>query len=343
MPFDRQERLALLDDHASEYIAVALENVVREYPHLPLFIATGPESYRTHRELHPAFFGSFDWHSCVEMHWVAVRLLRMFPGLLIEEQARAILGDLLTAEHLEREAAFFRDPNHRTLERPYGWGWLLTLYHELATWEDAQAAGWAEAMAPLVDVLMDRLLAWIPLLTYRQRIGMHANTAFGLSLVWDAAGQRRPELQAMIREAALRWFADDTDYPAHYEPSGTDFLSPALCEAELMARVLPASDFPAWLGRFLPGIASAEPPMLFSPATVTDLTDGQIAHLTGLNLSRAWAFLRLANALPEGDERIGPLHDAAERHARASLPAVIGSDYMVEHWLVAYATLLLSA
>jgi hypothetical protein len=342
VPFDHHERLALLEDHATEYIDVALANIVREYPHMPYFIATGPESYKTHRELHPAFFGSFDWHSCVEMHWVVVRLLRRFPDLAVEERARATLDGLLTPEHLAQETAFFRDPNHRTLERPYGWGWLLTLHHEVATWENPDAARWATAIAPLAEVLMERLLAWIPLLTYPQRIGMHSNTAFGLSLAWDAARLLNPELLAVITEAAQRWFGGDTDYPARYEPSGADFLSPALCEAELMARVLPEGQFPAWLDEFLPGIVASEPEALFTPAIVSDATDGQIGHLTGLNLSRAWGFVRLADCLPDGDARIGALREAAARHAAASLPAVSGSDYMVEHWLAAYATLLLS-
>jgi len=339
---EQHERVALLEGRATEYIDVALANIVREYPHMPLFIATGPEAYRSHRELHPAFFGSFDWHSCVEMHWVVVRLLQRVPGLAIEDRARETLDALLTPEHLAREVVFFRDPNHRTLERPYGWGWLLTLWHEVATWEDADAARWADAIAPLADVLMELLLAWIPLLTYPQRIGMHANTAFGLSLAWDAARLRRPELLAEIAEAARRWFGADTDYPARYEPSGADFLSPALCEAELMTRVLPAEHLPGWLDAFLPGIATSAPETLFTPAVVSDQSDGQIAHLTGLNLSRAWAFTRLADALPAGDARIPALREAAERHAAASLPAVAGSDYMVEHWLAAYATLLLS-
>ena len=341
--FGREERAAILRERAAEYVGVALENMVREYPHMPYFIATGPASYRSHRELHPAFFGSFDWHSCVEMHWVVVRLLRLFPGLEGESDARATLDALLTPGNLRAEASFFADPNHRSLERPYGWGWLLTLYAELATWDDPDGRRWAAAVEPLARLLTEMLEAWIPLLTYPQRIGMHANTAFGLSRAWESAGLLRPALREAIREAALRWFGGDADYPAHYEPSGADFLSAALCEAELMATVLPAEAFGAWLGRFLPGLAAAEPAALFTPAFVSDETDGQIAHLHGLNLSRAWAFLRLAGTMGEDDARLPALRAAVKRHAEASLGAVAGSDYMVEHWLAAYATLLLSA
>jgi hypothetical protein len=346
MPFDRQHRAAILRERAAEYVQVALVNITREYPHMPYFIATGPEDYRTHRELHPAFYGCFDWHSCVEMHWVIVRLLRRFPDVDPAAEARATLGELLTAEHVAIEARFFADPNHRTLERPYGWGWLLTLAHELATWDDPDGRRWASALEPLADLLTNHLVGWLPALTYPQRTGVHPNTAFGLSRSYDHATLRAEQgddaLLAAIQAAAARWFAGDVDYPAHYEPCGADFLSAALSEAELMARILPPAEFPSWLERFLPGLAQDQPAALFTPATVSDTTDGQIAHLHGLNLSRAWAFTALAERLPAADARIAPLLAAAERHAEASLPQVAGSDYSVEHWLAAYATLLLS-
>jgi hypothetical protein len=244
------------------------------------------------------------------------------------------------------EADFFRNPNHRTLERPYGWGWLLTLQHELATWDDPDARRWAAAVEQLAEVLTASLVAWLPKLTYPQRTGVHPNTPFGLSRSYDyakllAARGDRALLDA-IHEAAHRWFAADADYPAQLEPSGADFLSAALCEAELMARVLAPADFPGWLARFLPELPDERPANLFQPAIVSDSTDGQIAHLHGLNLSRAWAFIALADRLPTGDPRIAPLLAAAERHAAAALPFVTGSDYQVEHWLAAYAVLLLS-
>ncbi|HEY7036821.1 MAG TPA: DUF2891 domain-containing protein [Thermomicrobiales bacterium] len=346
MTFDRDHRLALLRERAADYAQVALTNITREYPNMPYFIATGPGPYPTHRDYHPAFYGCFDWHSCVEMHWVLVRLLRLFPDAVPGDAARATLGDLLTAENIATEVRFFGDPNHRTLERPYGWGWLLTLAHELETWDDAGGRRWAAAVAPLADLLSGNLAGWLPVLTYPQRTGVHPNTAFGLSRCFDyaqlRAGRGDDALLSAIKTAAARWFLDDTDYPAHYEPSGADFLSAALSEAELVSRLLDTSAFSDWLQRFLPGLAAAQPAALFQPATVADSTDGQIAHLHGLNLSRAWAFTALADRLPVGDPRITPLLDAAERHAAASLPSVAGSHYNVEHWLAAYATLLLS-
>lgn len=346
MPFDRAEREGVLRERAAGYLRVALECVGREYPHMPYFVATKAADYRTHREFHPAFYGAFDWHSCVEMVWVVVRLLRRFPGEPPNDEARATLDRLLTEQNLAAEVRFFADPNHRSLERPYGWGWLLTLGHELDTWDDPDGRRWASAVAPLADLLAGRLVAWLPKLTYPQRTGVHQNTAFALSRAWDFAARRaavgEASLLAAITAAALRWFVEDADYPANYEPSGADFLSPALSEAELMSRVLDPGDLPAWLARFLPGLEDARPATLFRPAVVSDPTDGQIAHLHGLNLSRAWAFVTLAEQLPTDDQRRAVMLEAAEDHAAASLPHVVGEDYMVEHWLAAYATLLLS-
>ncbi len=347
MTVNQSHRFSLLKERADSYIAVARDNITREYPNMPFFVATAPGPYPTHREFHPAFYGSFDWHSCVEMHWVIVRLLRLAPETHLAGEARATLDQLLTPAHIETEMRFFRDPSHRSLERPYGWGWLLTLSQELETWDDAGGNRWAEIVRPLAELLAGNMASWLPRLTYPQRTGVHPNTAFGLSRSYDWATRQAAEsddsLVRAIETAALSWFQDDADYPARFEPSGSDFLSPALTEAELMSRLLPAAAFPAWLDHFLPGLAAGEPASLFQPAVVSDATDGQVAHLHGLNLSRAWAFTVLADRLPAGDSRRGPMLDAAERHADASLPHVAGSDYMVEHWLAAYATLLLSA
>ena len=345
--FDRARRREILHAAAHGYVDVALANVIREFPVIPQFIATGPGPYPSHRELHPAFYGCFDWHSCVEMQWVVIRLLRLFPGDVPATPARETLGDLLTPRNIAREIAFFREPHHRSVERPYGWAWLLTLQHELEIWNDEDSARWAAAVRPLADLLCANLIAWLPKLTYPQRMGMHANTAFSLLRSLDLAERRaaggEPDLLSAIRKAGFRFFEGDTAYPAHYEPSGADFLSAALTEAELMSRLLDPDRFPAWLETFLPGLSRAEPESLFAPVIVSDETDGQIAHLTGLNLSRAVSLVRLAEALPDGDARVTPLLDAARDHAEASLPAVTGSDYMVEHWLAAYATLVLSS
>jgi hypothetical protein len=298
------------------------------------------------RELYPAFWGSFDWHSCVEMHWLMVRLMRVAGDVVPAAEMRAALDAHLTAEALAAEAAGFDGPGGRTRSRPYGWGWALTLAEELAAWDDPDARRWSDNMRPLADVIGRRFVEWLPLATYPVRWGAHPNSAFGLSrsLAWAErrAEAGAPQLLEALTGAARRWFEADTDYPGGWEPSGADFLSPALCEAELMTRVLPAGEFPAWLDGFLPGLAGREPGALFSPAVVSDASDGQIAHLHGLNASRAWCWLRLGEILPEDDPRRAVAFEAASVHAAAALPHATGGDYMVEHWLACYAVLLLS-
>jgi hypothetical protein len=347
MAFTREHRLALLEANASTYSRSAIENILREYPHMPYFIATEPGPWPTHREFHPAFFGSFDWHSCVEMHWVLVVLLRRFPEHEVATEVRATLNELLTPENLLRETEFFAYPEHKSIERPYGWGWLLTLAAELHHWDDADGQRWFAAVKSLADTLARNFVAWLPKQTYPIRSGMHNNTAFGLLRSLDYAGiladAGDPALLNAIVDAARRWYLADAAYPAHYEPSGADFLSAALAEAEFMSRVVDPDVYPEWLATFLPGIVANEPHVLFQPVISSDHTDGQIAHLEGLNLSRSASFLAIAAALPEGDERIPVLVSAAETHANASLGAVVGGDYMTEHWLSAYATLLLTA
>ena len=180
MAFGPEQRLAILRDRAADYVNVALTNIVREYPVNPLFIATGPGPYPTHREMHPAFYGCFDWHSCVELHWVTVRLLKLFPDDVPAEKARATLSELLTSENIAAEIRFFSDPNHRTIELPYGWGWLFMLQHELETWDDPDGRQWAATIQPLAQQLTETMLEWLPKLTHPVRTGLHSNTAFGL-------------------------------------------------------------------------------------------------------------------------------------------------------------------
>src|SRR2546430_880369 len=327
-----------LEARAEAYVRVALANIEREFPHAETLFQTREGSVPRPRELHPAFYGSLDWHSCVEMHWVLVRLLRLTPDGVPENEARAALDKHLGADALAAEARFFADPDRRSAERPYGWGWALRLASELAAFDDPGVARWAANMTPLVDVIVEGLIEWLPKLTYPVRYGLHTNAAFALSLALPFA-ETQPRLFDAAKEAAIRWYGDDVSYAAEWEPSAFDFLSPALVEAELMASLL--DHFPAWFDRFLPGIANGEPASLFTPVEVSDPSDGHIAHLHGLNLNRAWCFRRLAAALPDGDPRAPVMLDAAERHAAASLDPAVGSDYMVEHWLPAYAVLYL--
>jgi hypothetical protein len=345
LQLDPQSRRRALTELADPYLGVALENITREYPVYPWYVATGPGAYPTHREAHPVFFGSFDWHSCVEMHWVIVRLLRMEPNAGLAERAAQQLDGLITPEGMERERAFFLDPTFGSFERPYGWGWYLTLAAEAQRFATGPAVRWAELLRPLAKTLEEKFLDWLPMVTYPQRGGMHPNTAFALILARPWAQMRAHEGDSRLLDAiemsAFRFYLRDIDYPAHYEPSTADFLSAALTEAVLMRQSLDASEFLHWFDAFLPALPN-EPRAILTPAAVSDPTDGQIAHLHGLNLSRAWAWMVLADVLPEGDARRAPLIDSAERHASVSMPFVIGSDYAVEHWLAVYAMLLLT-
>ncbi|MGA2828570.1 MAG: DUF2891 domain-containing protein [Streptosporangiaceae bacterium] len=345
------ERARLLHAHAAGYSRLAVDNIAREFPSDIHHTMTEPGDfpYRP-RERSPVFFGSFDWHSCVEMHWLLVRLLRTAAGAVPGPQIRQVLDRQFAPEALAAEARFMAQPDDALRQRPYGWGWALALIEETTRLDqdagDADGRRWAAAMEPLGEALTSNFLTWLPKATYPIRYGMHSNGALGLSRALPYA-RRRAEggdsrLADAITATARRWFAGDTDYPAGWEPSGHDFLSPALTEAELMTRVLPGAEFARWLGAFLPGIAGGEPAALFTPAIVSDSSDGWIAHLHGLNLSRACCWRRLAEALPADDPRVPAILAAVARHTDASLPHVVGDDYMVEHWLAAYAVLLLS-
>jgi hypothetical protein len=336
----------LLRDEAASYARVALANIRREFPSGVQHTMKGPGDfpYRP-RARTPVFYGSFDWHSCVEMHWLLVRLLRVAADFVPAGEIRTALGRHFERVALTAEEQFIVGPDGRG-ERPYGWAWALALIHETASLDDRDGRKWASVMAPLADSLAGLFLEWLPKATYPVRHGVHSNSAFGLSraLPYAAARARSgdPALLEAITAKAHAWFGSDMLYPGSWEPSGHDFLSPALTEAELMARILRMDEFADWLGMFLPGIQGGQPAVLFRPAVVSDSSDGQIAHLHGLNLSRAWCWRRIAESLPGGDPRAGPALAAARRHADAALPHVVGDDYNVEHWLACYAVLLLS-
>jgi DUF2891 family protein len=328
----------------AQYAEVALDNIGREFPsHISSMMREPGDFPNRPKDRNPVFWGSFDWHSCVEMFWVLVRLLKTAPEAVPEHNIRQVLNARLTSEALQVEADFMATQHGAAMERPYGWGWALALADELATWDDPDAKTWHANFAPLAGTLERNFLGWLPRATYPLRTGLHTNSSFGISKALPYADLHADgDLSRALRAAAARWYAGDEDYPGGWEPSGQDFLSAALCEAELMARVLPPGEFPRWLDRFLPGITAGEPKALFTPVTVSDSSDGYIAHLRGLNLSRAWCWRRLAETLPDGDPRVDVCARAARTHAEASLDYVAGDDYMVEHWLAAYAVLLFS-
>ncbi|WP_294009402.1 DUF2891 domain-containing protein [Sphingomonas sp.] len=321
---------------ASRFARIALSHVAREYPNKPEHVLAGDADVLPPRDLHPVFFGSFDWHSCVHGWWTLLTLRRLFPGIAEAQEIAALADDSFTPGKVAAEVAYLDPPIRRTFERPYGWGWLLSLHLEASRHPDR---GWSAALEPLARAFADRLGAFLPVLTYPIRSGAHFNTAFALVLAIDWADEFDPALGSSIRARAHSWFENDRDCPA-WEPSGDDFLSPSLTEALCMARSLPAADFERWFAAFLPRLAEHEPATLFNPATVSDRTDGKIAHLDGLNLSRAWCWRSLAPRLPPDSSELA--RQAADEHLDSALPHVAG-DYMGEHWLASFALLALLA
>lgn len=323
---------------AESFAKIALKNVHREYPNnLDHALAQAADA-RTPRDLHPIFFGSFDWHSCVHNHWLLAYLLRRFPDLESGADIRAWFDAQFVPEKVAAECAYFAAPTARNFKRPYGWGWLLKLAAELKGHEQAP---WARIFAPLAEVIAQRFRDFLPKALYPVRVGTHFNTAFALRMAADYADAAQDSaLKTLLVETCREWYGKDMNCPAWGEPSLDDFLSSTLIEAEAMRRLLPEDEFRPWFDRFLPQLIEGKPATLFQPATVSDRTDGKIAHLDGLSLSRAWCWGSLAQALPDHDHRRDIMEQAAARHLAAGLPHITG-DYAGEHWLVSFATLAL--
>lgn len=330
-------------DQAEVWARTVLRVLGTRYPYATGHVTTGRDDTRLDPvELHPAFHGSFDWHSSVHMLWSAVRLLTLAPDQLeagTRDDLVALLDERLSVEHCAAEVAYLRaDPSY---ERPYGWAWAAMLAAATTSCPLPRARSWTAATAPLAGLVAELLLDWMPRLAYPVRHGVHANTAFAASLAHQAfTTLGRPDLVGAVGAHARRWFGADRDHPTRWEPSGGDFLSPALCEADLMQRVLPPDELADWLPGFLPGLAADGDPLLGSPA-VLDPTDGQLGHLLGLALSRAWQLRRLAPHLDaaRGDR----IATATAEQVRLVETQIVSGDFMVTHWLVSFALLAVTA
>lgn len=320
---------------AARMAGIALGHVTREYPHKLDHVLSGDDDAQTPRALHPIFFGSFDWHSCVHGWWLLMTLLHRFPGHARAADTLALAATSFTPEKVAAERAYLARPESAGFERPYGWAWLLMLHAEMAR----KNSPFTPILAPLAEDFAVRWRAHLPLLTYPIRTGSHANTAFALVLIADWASDHDPALLARMAARARDWFGHDRDAQA-WEPDGDAFLSPTLMQALAMATLLPPAEFQPWFQAFLPGIAQHQPASLFTPARVSDRSDGKIAHLDGLNLSRAWALRRLAATLGTDDPAGPVLRAAATTHLAAALPHIAG-DYAGEHWLASFALLAL--
>jgi hypothetical protein len=333
----------LLDSATADRFArLALACIDREFPNKPDHVLDSEADAKVPREFHPAFFGCFDWHSSVHGHWMLVRLLKTFPDFASGKEIRSRLAAHFTPESLSTEARYLDVKSNKSFERTYGWAWTLRLATELGSWDDPDGKAWRANLDPLVKTIVVRLEDFLPKLTNPIRTGVHPNTAFALGEAFDyARAAHDTALEKLVIEQARKYYEGDRACPLAYEPSGEDFFSPCLEEADLMRRVMPRADFAKWLHLFFPGLMPGKPFPL-SPAVVTDPTDPRLVHLDGLNLTRASTLRAIARALPAPDGRRRVLDRAAEAHAKAGLARVSSGNYEGEHWLASFAVYLLT-
>lgn len=315
------------------FTRLAMECIPQEYPNKLGQLLGDASDLRPPKELHPAFYGCYDWHSSVHGHWMLVKALKEYDDLADRESILLQLEESITPENVADELTYFEQES-KSWERMYGWAWLLQLQSELLTWDEPRAQTMSASLQPLSDYLRDRYMEFLPIQTYPVRTGVHPNTAFGMSFAYDyaqAAGDTG--FAKLIEETALRYYGQDRNCPISWEPSGEDFLSPCLEQAALMSRVMEADAFEEWLTGFLPGLSDLD---WFAPADVSDRSDSKIVHLDGLNLSRAWNLFVIANSVDDEDLS-DALRTKADQHLAASLPFVTDEHYVGSHWLGSFA------
>lgn len=325
------------------FAELALECVHKEYPNIIKHMMTGDQDVKTPKELYPAFYGCFDWHSSVHGHWLLTRIASQHPDSAHYKEIMASLGRSFSQANIEGELAYFnREGTGTSFERPYGLAWFLQLTSELREWDNPQAEEWLATLAPLENKIVANLTDWLPKLSFPIRVGEHSQTAFafGLMLDWSNTANNT-DFNQLLKSTVTRLYANDKNCPLAYEPSGQDFLSPCIAEADLMRRVLPKTEYSKWLGAFLPSIPTNGHDNWLNVATVVDKSDGKLAHLDGLNLSRAWMLEGIASALPKNDERLAAINSAAKKHHQAGINSVVHDmHYMGSHWLGSFATYL---
>ncbi len=327
----------MTDDQVTLFASLALKNIDIEYPNKPSNVMAGPESVQSPKEMHPAFFGCFDWHSSIHGHWMLVRLLKQYPDCSAGKRIRASLNEHLTSANLKAETDYFAKKHNRSFERMYGWAWTFRLAIELDGWDDEDGKQWREALRPLEDLLVQRTMDYLPKLTYPIRTGVHPDSGFALGQTLDyARAMKNKPLEQLVVARSRDFYLNDRDYPFRYEPSGQDFFSSGWNEADLMRRVLKGDEFSKWLDGFMADISSVK------PVEVSDVTDGHIVHLAGLDLSRAWCMQGIASALPKDDPRAAHLMKSAAAHAKMGFGYVFSGSYEGEHWLATFAIYTLS-
>lgn len=329
--------MQLTYQQALDFAKMPLTFLRQEYPNMIMHLLNNDTDVQTPRQLHPIFYGCFDWHSAVHGHWLLLRCLKLYPELACKADIIQLFNEHFTTDNVAQELAYFKQPFRSSFERPYGYAWLLALAQELKQSTLPDAKQWYQTLQPLTLDIRQRLLDYLDKLSYPIRVGTHFNSAFALVLGLDyATAMEDQELQQAITTAAKTYYAQDTCYPANYEPAGDDYLSGALTEGLLMSKILP--NFVEWFDQFLP---EQQLISLLQPAVVSDRTDPKIAHLDGLNLSRAWCFKHIAQTLPQTHPMQPQLNTAIQSHLQASLDHVVGSHYSGAHWLATFALMAL--
>ena len=328
-----EDRVEFTVKEANNLAELPLNCINTQYPNKLGQTLENKEAIGEPQELHPAFYGCFDWHSSVHAHWSMVSLLKQFPDLKKAETIREKLKESLSAENIQGEIDYFKREQSDSFERTYGWAWLLKLAEEIETWNDPLADELSKNLAPLTDLIVKKYIEFLPKLNYPIRVGEHSNTAFGLSFAYDYANAvEHTELKELISERAKDFYLSDNNCPLTWEPGGFDFLSPCLEEVSIMSRVLPKNAFEMWLEDFLPQLKSED--FDVEVGEVSDRTDGKLVHLDGLNFSRAWVFYGLINQYPE---KFSHLQEIADRHVAHSFPNLVGDSYEGGHWLGTFA------
>lgn len=320
---------------AERFAALALNCVDKEFPNIIHHVMANADEVDRPSKLTPSFYGCFDWHSAVHGHWLLARVAHLYPQAPFAADAKAALAKNLTEAKLLQEAAYMAHPDRAGFERPYGHAWLLQLVAELEQWDDQQAREWREWLRPLESVAVRRLSDWLPKLRYPIRVGEHYQTAFAFGLIHDYAKRVGDDhLLGLLADAGQRFYAADRNCPLPYEPSGHDFLSPCLAEADFMRRLMSPNTFADWLSGFLPTAGQSG---WLPIGEVSDRADGKLAHIDGLNISRAWMLDGIAAGLPENDRRRAALTATSQAHGEAGVAGVSDEHYAGSHWLASFA------
>ena len=326
-------RYVLTTEGASHLASLPLKCIRQTFPYKTGVVFSDSSLITRPKNYHPIFYGCFDWHSSAHGHWMLIRLLKRFPAMPQADTIRILLREQLTAANVQKEAALFQQKENRSFERTYGWAWIMQMQKELMEWNDPLGKELSANLQPLSSLFSKLYIEYLGKLLYPLRVGEHSNLAFGLRLSWDYANAAGDDsLKRSIKQTALRFFKNDVNCPITWEPGGTDFLSPCLEEADLMWRILPASEYEPWLKKFLPSLFREKIPL--KPGEVKDRSDGRLVHLDGLNFSRAWCLYGIAGHIKSNRAKI---LEQANVHMAAALPHVASGDYMGEHWLASFA------